>query len=454
MDRREFIKRTAMGVSAAIVIPSLFTGCKEDLSPITTDKRIVIIGAGIAGLRAAHYFRQRGVEVTVLEAQDKIGGRIRTNRTLGIPFDEGASWIHGSGRKNPITDLAAAAGATTFTTDDESVAVFDTNGSQYSEDATDEAEKDFEKIVKNLSGSSAQSFSEAFFAENGQYAGDRFWTYMLSAYLEFDYGADIDQLSSQYYDDDEAYRGDEALITNGYDTITEYLADGISIELNTRVEAIDYSGSEIMITTDNGGFLADYVLVAVPLGVLKQNTIAFSPSLPASKQNAIDGLQMGNVNKYLCIWDAPFWDTNLQYIGYTPEEKGKFNYFLNVRKYSDTNALMTFTFGDYSVQAEQKSDAEIMTEITDHLRVIYGSSVPVPTQMLRTQWNTNINAFGSYSFVGKGANATAYDDLSGEVDNKLFFAGEHTSKDYRGTVHGAYESGEREAKRIAELLEA
>lgn len=454
MDRREFIKKSALGVSAAIIVPSLFSGCKEDLSPIETDKRIVIVGGGIAGLRAAHYFRQRGVDVTVLEAQEKVGGRIRTDRSLGIAFDEGASWIHGAGRKNPITDLASEAGATTFVTEDDNVAVFDTDGSQYDEDTTDDAEKDYEKALRQLSGSSNQSLSDAFYAENGQYEGNRLWTFMLSSYLEFDSGADISELSSVAFNDDEGYRGDEALITNGYDTITDYLQEGITVELNTRVEEIDYSGEEIMITTDNGGFLADYVIVAIPLGVLKQESITFTPSLPTAKLNAIDALQMGTVNKYLCVWDTAFWDTNLQYIGYTPEEKGKFNYFLNVRRYSDTNALMTFTFGDYSVEAEQKTDAEIITEITEHLQAIYGSSVPAPTQMLRTRWNSNVNAFGCYSFVGTGGSSSAYDSLAGEVDNKLFFAGEHTSKDYRGTVHGAYDSGEREAKRIAELLEA
>ena len=455
MNRKEFLQNSALGLTAALVVPSLFTGCKEDLSPIETDKQIVIIGAGVAGLRAAHYFRQRGVEVIVLEAQEKAGGRVRTNRSLGISFDEGASWIHGAGRKNPITDLAEAAGATTFETNDEVVSVYDTDGTQYDSDYTDDQEKEFNRIFNNLSGSTGESFGDKFYADNSQYAGDRFWTYMLSAYTEFDTGADIYQLSSQDFDNDESFRGSEALITNGYDVIVDYLAEGIDIRLNTRIDSIDYSSNEVLITSDIGEmFTADHVIVAVPLGVLKAESITFTPALPSAKLDAISALQMGSVNKYLCVYDSAFWDTTRHYIGYTPEEKGKFNYFLNLRAFSDTNALMTFTFGDYSVAAEQKTDSELMEEITEHLRAIYGSSVPLPSQFLRTLWNTNINAFGSYSFVGKDGRSTAFGDLAGSVNDQLFFAGEHTFSNYRGTVHGAYLSGEREAKRIAEILEA
>ncbi|MFX5998859.1 FAD-dependent oxidoreductase, partial [Acinetobacter baumannii] len=91
------------------------------------------------------------------------------------------------------------------------------------------------------------------------------------------------------------------------------------------------------------------------------------------------------------------------------------------------------------------SDAQVITEIMLHLKSIYGNSIPNPTSFLRTKWGVNPHTFGSYSFATTGTTTTDFDTLSNSVDDKLFFAGEHTNKQYRGTVHGAYLSGLREA---------
>ncbi|WP_172435944.1 flavin monoamine oxidase family protein [Sediminicola luteus] len=405
------------------------------------------MGAGISGLAAANYFKDKGVNPIVLEASDKIGGRLRTDRSLGIAFDEGASWIHGP-KGNPITSLATESGANTFLTRDDLVKVYDFNGTPYAESVLDKAEAQYRKNLNRLNGNTHQSFGDAFYGQHPQLRNDRLWTYMLSAFLEFDTGGDINKLSSTYFYDDEAFRGDDVIITNGFDRVTDFLAKGIDVRLNTKVQKIDYSQEKTIISTSQGQFEADYVLVTVPLGVLKQGVITFNPSLPKPTQNAINGLEMGSVNKFLLTWDAPFWDNQLQYIGYTPEQKGKFNYFLNVSKFTNAHALMTFAFGDYSKATESMSDAAITHEIMGHLKIIYGQDIPEPTHMLRTKWNIDSYTFGSYSFATKGTTAADFEVFEEPVDNKIFFAGEHTIVDYRGTVHGAYLSGIREAKKI------
>ena len=275
---------------------------------------------------------------------------------------------------------------------------------------------------------------------------------MLSAYLEFDTGGDISNLSSKYFYDDEEFSGADVIITNGYDKVAEFLGKGLDIKLNSRVTEINYGAAKPFVKANGTTFEADYILVTVPLGVLKNKSIAFSPALPSEKTKAIENTQMGNVNKFLLVWKSSFWDANTQYIGYTPETKGKFNYFMNVNKFlPSSNALMTFAFGKYASQTESMSDAQITTEIMSHLKSIYGNNISNPIQFLRTKWGSNINSFGSYSFATNGAGALNFDTLSNEVSNKLFFAGEHTESDYRGTVHGAYLSGIREADKIIDL---
>tara|TARA_B100000809_G_scaffold130660_1_gene128481 strand:- start:13881 stop:14216 length:336 start_codon:yes stop_codon:yes gene_type:complete len=111
-------------------------------------------------------------------------------------------------------------------------------------------------------------------------------------------------------------------MTNGYDKITDYLATNIDVRLNTKVLNIDYSQDKIKIETTNGTYEADQVLVTVPLGILKKKVITFTPALPKITQRAIHNLEMGSINKFLLIWDSKFWDTEAQYIGYTPEIKG------------------------------------------------------------------------------------------------------------------------------------
>ena len=113
---------------------------------------------------------------------------------------------------------------------------------------------------------------------------------------------------------------------------------------------------------------------------------------------------------------------------------------------------MTFAFGNYATITETMSDTQIIAEIMIHLRSIYGNSIPNPTNMLRTKWGQNINSFGAYSYATNGTSSADFDAMELEINDKLFFAGEHTEIDYRGTVHGAYLSGIREADKIIDLL--
>jgi monoamine oxidase len=454
MQRRKFITDTLTGLPLLLSTPTLLASCsKGDENVNPNGKTVVVIGGGISGLAAAKKLKEKGFTVIVLEAQEKVGGRMRTDRSLGVAFDEGASWIHGP-NGNPITNLASQSGAVTYLTSDDSVEVFDANGTAYSDTVLTNSENQFENALNAVrtAGTQTQSFQTVFNSLYPTQANDRLWKYMLSAYLEFNTGGDISKLSSKFFDDDEAFSGSDIIITNGYDKVTDFLATGLDVRLNTRVSSINYSNAKVTINANGNTIEADYVVVSVPLGVLKNNAIAFTPALPTNKINAISNTNMGNVNKFLLVWDTPFWDTNLQYIGYTPETKGKFNYFLNIKKFTPSNGLMTFALGDYATVTETMTDSQIINEIMLNLKGIYGNSIPNPTNFLRTKWGQNINSYGAYSYPTNGSTSADFDILSNEVNNKVFFAGEHTIREYRATVHGAYLSGIREANKIIALL--
>lgn len=453
MQRRKFIKNAITGLPILLIAPSLLaSSCNKDDDNELNGKTVIIIGAGISGLAAAKKLKEKGFNVIVLEAQDKVGGRIRTNRSLGVAFDEGASWIHGT-NGNPITALAGQAGMNTAFTDDDSRISYDIGGVLRGATTYDNAETELDTILNSMmhSGNANQSFETIFSGLHPTKINDRLWKFLLSTYVTFDTG-DLDKLSSTLYNEGEEFDGEERIATNGYDTIPNYLATGLNIQLNQRVSKIDYSNTKIKITHNGTESEADYVLVTVPLGVLKANSIQFAPTLPTVKQTAIQKIGMNCVNKFLLTWNTKFWDDE-QYISYTPATKDKFNYFVNVNKINpNVNALMTFAYADYARQTETMSDAQIIDEIMIHLKDIYGNNIPNPTNMIRTKWQTNENSFGAYSYTAVGTLMQHFDDLAEEVNDKLFFGGEHTEADYFSTAHGAYLSGIREADKIIALL--
>lgn len=452
MQRRKFIKDTITGLPIVIITPSLLSSCSNNGDGQKTNgETVIVVGAGISGLAAAKKLKENGFNVIVLEAQSKVGGRLKTNRSLGVAFDEGASWIHGTAG-NPITSLAQQAGMNTAFTDDESILAYDLGGVLHSDSNFSDTEDKFYTVLETLknNGSSTKSFETVFNELYPTYCNDRLWKFFLSTYLTFDTG-DLNMLSSLLYNEGEEFGGEERISVNGYDTIPSYLAIGLNVQLNQKVTKIDYSNTKILVSHNGTVTEADYVLVTVPLGVLKANKIDFVPSLPNTKQNAIQKVGVNCVNKFLLTWETAFWDDE-QYICYTPDIKDKFNYFVNVKKYQPTvNALMTFAYADKARQTENMTDQQIIEEIMTHLRDIYGNNIPYPKNILRTKWQTNEYSYGSYSYTAVGTEMRHFDDLAEEIDDKIFFAGEHTEIDYFSTAHGAYLSGIREADKIIAL---
>lgn len=475
MKRREFVIQTIKGVPLALAAPTLLTSCGSDEEETVTPNPpggndddddggsdnnnvqadVIVIGAGMAGLAAARELQAEGLNVKVLESQEKVGGRVRTNREIGVPFDEGASWIHGPDGGNPITQLGREAGASTYRTANRTETIYTPDGELISESEVASLVGQYQQVMTEVQANagvndSVEDVLQRLYPEVLQ---DPIGLYLISALLEFDTGTDISRLSARHFNDADAFPGDDVLFPNGYDAIPNYLAQGLDITLNTRVTAVDYSGERTIVTTNDQIYEAPYVVVTVPLGVLKNDVIQFTPALPSQKQQAINGIEMGMLNKFLFTWGETFWTNEAQHIGCAVEEKGRFIYFLNANTFAPSaNALMGFAFGNYGLETESMSDGQVVDAAMDSLRRIYGSGIPQPSNMLRTSWSSNPHSYGCYSFFTKGYESSVLEVLGQEVDSKLFFAGEHTTSLYNATVHGAYLTGIREADKIKQLV--
>jgi len=451
--RRDFLRKAAI----AGCLP--FAGMLPAIAAPADRKRVIVIGAGMAGLAAAKKLAEAGLVVTILEAKANVGGRVYTERSVeGIPMDLGAGWIHGPDPANPITALASQAGAMTYQTDDNSVRVYDASGAEVTDTQFGSANAKFTKLMADTrahaaAASTDESLANAIKAVDSTALSDPYMLYPLTNTTEFDKGGWLEAFSAKNFSDDEKYPGKDVLFPGGYDVIPKMLAKNLDIRLSQPVTAINYGASGVTVTTANETLSADYAICTATLGVLKAGSIAFSPALPSEKLGAIDRLGMGQINKLFMVFDSAFWPTDVQYFGYHSPIRGRYSYFLSYRKFVAVNCLVTFGFGEQGKALEAMTEAQLIADVMPTLTKVFGAGAKAPKRAFLTRWNADPYARGAYSFAAVNS---GYDDhvlLAKPVD-RLLFAGEHTHEKYRATVHGAYLSGTREADRILAAVAA
>ncbi len=419
-------------------------------------KPIVVIGAGLAGLAAASELHKQGREVMILEARDRVGGRLWTSQKWSdAPMDLGASWIHGV-LGNPITKLAQECDAERVTTSYDNSIIFDSNGDPLNErrieqleelrtklhrairDAQDDdVDKSIDEVAKNLA-KRLKANQEAIQLLN----------FLVSSEFEQEYAGDAKRLSAYWYDSDKAFDGDDELFVEGYQVIVDWLSKDQAIRLGEAVKSIEWSEDIVRIITHRGEFIADKVLITLPLGVLKGGLVKFAPELPRAKSNAISKLEMGTLNKCFLRFPDVFWPTDVDWLEYIPSEPGHWTEWVSFANAADKPILLGFMAGNVARQIENLTDQQIVASAMATLRKIFGEDIPAPTDYQITRWFSDPFAHGSYSYNPVGSHPKLRSELAKPVDGKLYFAGEATEEDYFGTAHGAYLSGIRAAREI------
>ncbi|MYA15559.1 MAG: FAD-dependent oxidoreductase [Gammaproteobacteria bacterium] len=418
--------------------------------PAPRPRRVAIVGAGIAGLAAAAELRAAGADdVVVLEARDRIGGRIWTSKIGGTaPVDLGASWIHGIAG-NPITGIANANGIRMLPTNYGSKSVHFHESAEANR-TRDHVLKGFWTLARQRPREPLRALYERYASTSALAVGDRrYLEYVLNTAIEHEFGADIAELSLASISGGKVWPGRDALFPAGYHQIVNVLAKGLDIRTGHAVVGIDHRGSNVVLTTAVGEtFEAAFAVVTLPLGVLKKRAIVFTPALPPAKEHAIDSLGMGVLNKTCLLFDDIFWQPDVELIGYVGAQPGQWAEAVSLYPYTRQPILMMFNAGAYAVRTEAMADAEIVSEALAALVDMYGS-VPPPRDALVTRWRSDSWSYGSYSYVPVGSSFAQYAELAAPIGGRVFFAGEATHEEYPATVHGAFLSGVRAARRIA-----
>ncbi|KAM7274052.1 hypothetical protein ACFE04_028716 [Oxalis oulophora] len=450
-------------------------------------KRIIVVGAGPAGLSAARHLQRQGFCVTVLEARSRIGGRVYTDKSsLSVPVDLGASIITGveadvaTERRPDPSSLVCAQLGLELTVLNSDCPLYDTvSGQKVASDLDEALEAEYNSLLDDMFLVIAQKGEEEAMRmsleEGLEYALNRRrlgtilspverrvmnWHF---AHLEYGCAAQLKEVSLPHWNQDDVYGGfggAHCMIKGGYSAVVESLGEGLNIHLDHAVSNISYGNNEekkVKVHTSNGfEFSGDAVLITVPLGCLKNKTIKFSPPLPEWKDSSIKRLGFGVLNKLVLEFPHVFWDDSVDYFGATaekPDKRGQCFMFWNVKKTVGAPVLIALLVGKAAIDGANLSSSDHVHHAVTVLRKLFGdASVPNPVASVVTDWANDPFSYGAYSYVAVGSTGEDYDILGRPVEKCVFFAGEATCKEHPDTVGGAMMSGLREAVRIIDIL--
>jgi monoamine oxidase len=399
---------------------------------------VAIIGAGAAGLGAAHALKRSGLSVIVLEARDRVGGRGHTiMASPEVTFDLGCGWLHSADR-NSFVKIAEQldfeidrklppwrerAWGKAFPPDDRADFVH----------ALDEF---FERIEQAAEG--GVDHPASLYLEK-----DNRWNPMIDAVSSYINGCETDSLSILDFD---AYEDSNInwRVRRGYGALMAAYGALLPLVFNCAVTLIDHSAKRLRIETTQGTLTADKVIITVPTNLIADEAVRFFPELP-EKVDAARGLPLGLADKVMLALDDPELlpvDGNLR--GATMRaEMGTYH----LRPFGQP-CIEGFFGGRFAQALEDAGDGAIAAHSIDEIVSFLGSDFRRKLRPLaESRWAHDPFARGSYSHALPG-HATKRAVLAAPVDGRLFFAGEATSPNFFSTAHGAHDSGERAAKEV------
>jgi monoamine oxidase len=396
---------------------------------------VIVIGAGVAGLAAAAMLTNAGVETVVVEARDRIGGRVYTHHEVGFeaPIELGAEFVHGM--VQPTLAIASAAGLL------------------LAEITGERPEADYDPVMHALDAHRTHDRTFAAFLDAIKPTADE--RAAATGYVQGFDAADPARVGERWLAVSEtASAADHAdhqfRFVNGYDAVPAWLASRLppgAIVLSTPVTHVDWRHGHVTVRAGRREMTARAVVCTVPLGVLLAGGIAFDPGL-----EAVIGLGSGHAVRVVFRFKEIFWEPTMSFLfGRTAQ----FPVWWSAHPLW-APLLTGWTGGPPAVSLAGRGAAAVadcaLASLARHLRMARGEIEAQVVGYWSHDWSTDPYALGAYSY-GEVDGLEAAQQLARPRENTLFFAGEATDSTGRsGTVHGALASGQRAAREILRAL--
>jgi monoamine oxidase len=439
------------------------------------DADVIVIGAGAAGLSAAQYLSAESLRVLVLEARDRDGGRVYSEKSwrAAVPVELGAEFIHGPAEETQA--LLRDAGTAAIDTSGEAW-ILDEHGELGRDDHHDDGflagTRCLERALALPHDESVDRFLERFRGD----ASMRGAIVAARAFVEGFDAADPAIASVKAVANELASGVDFATARpwGGYGPLFEFLRTscataGVRTRLSTVVRRISWRPGSVSIEAraasgESREFRARAAIVTLPAGVLRhrgdESEVLFEPALPAAKREALDYIETGHVAKVALSFRSAFWerirDGRYRDAGFFRCERLPFPAYWT--QYPVRGELVVAWAGGPRAAALSHCEKDELVERALHG---FGELFGEPELARRefeygaaNDWWRDPFARGAYSYVAVGA-----DDpravLAAPLDETLFFAGEATSEDGQGgTVNGALKTGLQAARAAAASIQA
>jgi len=429
------------------------------------DKELLIVGAGAAGLMAAHLLAKKGYQVTVLEARNRIGGRIHTIAEGGFrPFAElGAEFIHGD---LPVTLSLFKEAAIPYHKMEGEMWQF--KAGRFSQE--DHFIEDWDHLIAQLHKVTEDMTVDAFLEK---YLSGTRYADLRKAVIRYANGYDTADTANasilairREWEEEES--GDQYRPDEGYSSLLSYLeksclANGGTIHLSTIVKEIQWVENNVTAITAGGQkFNARKIIITVPVNVLQAAdgaaSICFSPEIPAYTQ-AINRLGMGAILKLLFQFNEPFYDQLLVHNRHGAD-MSKLAFLFSEQtvptwwtQYPRKSGILTgWLGGPNAKKIAQGTDEEVLQVGLESLSNIFSLPVATLRENLTAwniaNWTTDPFTLGSYSYETT-ASAKAKKVLYELIADTIFFAGEAM---YEGSAIGTVEAALVSGKNVADRL--
>ncbi|MFT4114435.1 flavin monoamine oxidase family protein [Silvibacterium sp.] len=403
---------------------------------------IVVIGAGIAGLAAGRKLAEAGCRVILVEARERVGGRLLTVRPPGsaLPVELGAEFVHG--RPPELLALLEEAGLSIFEREGELLCH---DGTQFTDGGMDES---FE-VLDALPEEGDRSF-DAFLQEAKlpEAIAER-----TQQYVEGFNAADAGRIGTaslrRQQEAEEEIEGDRGFrVREGYDRLAEFVAErfeaaGGELRLSSPVEEIIWQQGEVHVRLRGGEELwAAKVVLTLPLGVLQAGAVRIVPEV---KTEAISAMAMGAAARLTLVFSERFWEPEMSFL--ITEEKPLRVWWS--ASPDDAPCLTGWVGGPRTLEAPADDMALVLAALESLGRVFGRDDLEgLLVSAHRHDWLADAWSRGAYSYAPAGAlGASAV--MAEPVEDTLYFAGEHTdTTGHWGTVHGALRSGLRAAAQV------